>query len=421
MSTCVYTLPAMQSGDASAVASNCLLNSGIWKDDEEFCHTYAYCLLCPPFARSLVVISYTLLRTQDVPRYLGCRLIRKDGVFGLVVLGHQSLPRPLSQLASRQELIIWLTRVFLYTIVPGSNHFGAFRARLPNNLVAFFGLLVHLRGVGFPSHWFSDFLQCLISDNLVTDIAPYLGKMPIPVSDIMRRVTKRKVCLDPWRVELETILATAYEGIPFAVSMPSDLASTHTDIGVYETKLKETTYGFGSFPSLAGNDPVVCLMLYRPGQDGIGPKELVASIPAILDGRKKHSIGSLFILTAQDVFDLPGKIVRWRMSRKRALMMKKQGWCLVAYRSDTQEPCRGYSRKMLISRFDIHLFSSHPSYPCVSVERHRSCPSTIPRHSASRLIDTSAGLPATYVNSVSCFGKLRLVLKHCLRSQLNLN
>ena len=292
-----------------------------------------------------ILISYTLLRTQDVSRYLGCRLIRKDGVMGLIVLGPQPLPRPLSELASREEVITWLTRVFLCTVVPGSSAFSAFRARLPNNLVAFVQLLIHLQEVGFPSHWLSDFLQSILSDSLVTNIAPYRGKWPIPVSEITRRVRSRKVRLDPWRAELETILATAYEGIPFMVPLPSDFASAHVDIGIYEAKIEEASHGFG----LPTDDPVVFLMLYRPGPDIIGPKELVQSVPALLEGLKKPAPGNMFILTAQDVFDLPGKKVRWRISRKRARMMKEQGWCLVACRTDTQAPCKIYTRKFYIS------------------------------------------------------------------------
>jgi hypothetical protein len=133
------------------------------------------------------------------------------------------------------------------------------------------------------------------------------------------------------------------------VPLPSDFASTHADIGIYEAKLEEASYGFGFLPNLLPtDDPVVFLMLYRPGPDIVGPKELVHSVPALLEGLKKPAPGNMFILTAQDVFDLPGKKVRWRISRKRARMMKEQGWCLVAYRTDTQEPCKIY-HKLYIS------------------------------------------------------------------------
>lgn len=267
---------------------------------------------------------------------------------GLIVLGPQQLPRPIAELASREELIAWLTRVFLYTIVPGNGGFGPFRARLPNNLVAFIALLVHLQGVGFPCHWLSDFLQCILSDSLITSIAPYLGQWPIPVTDMKRRVPIRKVRLGPWHAEFEVILATAHEGMPFSVSLPADFARNHTDIRTFEAQLQETSYGFGSLPSL--DDPVVFLMFYKPGQGVAGPKELVSAVPELLEGRKTTPSRNLFILTAQEKFDLPCKTVSWRLSRERVYLMKQQEWCLVAYRSDTREPCKtGVFNYLLIS------------------------------------------------------------------------
>jgi hypothetical protein len=144
------------------------------------------------------------------------------------------------------------------------------------------------------------------------------------------------VRLDPWRAELETILATAHEGMPFAVSLPADFARKHTNIGVFEAMVKTTSYNFTGSP--ATNDPVVFLMFYKPGQGATGPKELVSAIPALLEGRKMPAPGNLFILTAQEAFDLPNGTVRWKFSRDRVHTMRREGWCLVAYRSDTQEP-----------------------------------------------------------------------------------
>ncbi|KAJ6507320.1 hypothetical protein C8R47DRAFT_1100924 [Mycena vitilis] len=53
----LYALPVIDS-----VSSNCFYNSGIWANDEEFIHTY------------------TLLRSADVPRYLGCEFISKEAM-----------------------------------------------------------------------------------------------------------------------------------------------------------------------------------------------------------------------------------------------------------------------------------------------------------------------------------------------------
>lgn len=289
---------------------------------------------------------------------------------GLIVLGSQQLPRPTAELASREELIAWLIRIFLNTIVPGTGGIGPFRARLPNNLVALFGLPVHLQGVVFPSHWLSDFLQNIISDNLITNIAPYLGKWPIPVSDLTRRVSTLKVWLDPWRAELEVILATAHEGLPFSVSLPADFVRKHIDIGIFEAKLNGTSYTFGSFPALPASDPVVFLMFYKPVQGATALRELVSGVPALLEGRKIPAPGNLLILTAQETFDLPNKTVSWRLSRNRVRIMMQQGWCLVAYRSDTREPCKiiifWLSFSFLVLTFS--LSPSHTASSCISVE-----------------------------------------------------
>ena len=153
-----------------------------------------------------------------------------------------------------------------------------------------------------------------------------------------RRVSRRKVRLDLWRAELEVILATAREGLPFAVSLPADFACSHTDIGIFEAKLKDISHTFGSLPTLSAGDPVVFLMFYKPGQGATGPRELVSAVPALFEGRKTPPPGNVFILTAQESFDLPNKSVSWRLSRNRVRTMRQQGWCLVAYRSDTQEP-----------------------------------------------------------------------------------
>lgn len=276
---------------------------------------------------------------------------------GLIVMTPQQLPRPPSELASRGELLTWLIRVFVCTILPGHSGQGSYRARLPNNLVAFVGLMIHLQEVGFPSHWLTDFLQCIISDNLVTDIAPYLGKWPIPISEINRRMATRKVRLDPWRAELETILVTAYHGIPFVLSLPSNFVKSYTDIGIFETKVQETPYQFG----LPAYDPVVSLIFYKPSEHISDAKALVASIPAIFEGRTSPPPGNFFVLTAIESFNLPSGKVKWRLSRERARKMKANDWCMVAYRTDSKEPSRWRARFRLHNLTKLWLAVTQPA------------------------------------------------------------
>ncbi|KAJ7147614.1 hypothetical protein C8R43DRAFT_1010132 [Mycena crocata] len=315
LNTIVYALPVIEE-----VASNCYLNTGIWASDEEFIHTY------------------TLLKPADVPKYLGCQFISQEATGGLVILRKQVLPLPLIQLPTRSELVTWLTRVLLYTILPSSSHEGRFRARLPNNLVAFVALLIHLRHVGYPAHWLSEFLQAVLSGTLLTDIAPYTDKWPIPASDTARRVPTRVVRLDPWTAELESILATALHGIPFCVPRPEGFAASYSEIGTFEATVKASSHWMGYMMGTMVNpmpveDPVSGLLFYKSSA-GLPPDELVGLLPAVLNGAKSPAPGTLCVLTSQEKVSVP--IIRWRLSKARVARMKEEGWVMVAYRTDVK-------------------------------------------------------------------------------------
>ncbi|KAI0649800.1 hypothetical protein C8Q79DRAFT_923284 [Trametes meyenii] len=200
MNMAIYVVPNLQDDPQAGASCNCLLNTGSWVSDEQYFYTYSQ------------------LVSKDVPRFLGCRVIKSQAVMDVLVLGALPLPRPLSELASREELTPWLTRVLFNTLIPGRSRPPPENVRLPHTLVAFFGLLVHLHRVGFPAHWLSEFLARVLSGSMVSDIAPYAGIWPIPLEDMYRRVSSRRVRVDPWLIEFENIIATAYYAIPFPVA-----------------------------------------------------------------------------------------------------------------------------------------------------------------------------------------------------------
>ena len=117
-----------------------------------------------------------------------------------LVLSAHKTPRALEDLASRSELVTWLTRVLFNTFIPAQSKPRPSQVRLPHNLVAFFGIVLYLHQIGYPGHWLSDFLARVLSGSLVSDVAPYEGFYPIPVTDRARRVKLRRVRTDPWLV-----------------------------------------------------------------------------------------------------------------------------------------------------------------------------------------------------------------------------
>lgn len=315
----MYVVPCLQPESDSAASCNSLLNTGAWDGDNEWFHTY------------------TLLLPEDIPRYLGSRVIHSKAVMEVLTMGPLPFPRRLSDLASREELITWLTRVLLNILSPGVSVRQPLKIVLPNNLVAYFALLLHLHRVGFPAHWLSDFLRSLLSGDLVTDIDSYRGKYPIPVSEITRRVPRRRIRLDPWLLEFETVLAIAHKGIPFPVALPQDYAQNASDIGTYEALVMPARMA----PPMDFDDidmspfsPMTRLLLYKPGNGG--PDPIVDKLPRIMEGKTGPPPGEVYVVTSPDTVDYLERVT-WKMSKRRVEQMRKEKWQMVAYRIGMNE------------------------------------------------------------------------------------
>ncbi|KAI0366568.1 hypothetical protein BV20DRAFT_1055566 [Pilatotrama ljubarskyi] len=312
MNMAIFVVPNLQDDPKASAACNCLLNTP----------------------------AYYQLLAQDVPRYLGCRVIRSQAVFDGVVLGPLPLPRSLSELATRDELTAWLTRVLFNIFIPGRSRGLPEDVRLPHNLVALFGLLMHLHRVGFPSHWLSEFLGRVLSGSMVSDIAPYDGTLPIPLDDMRRRVASRRVRTDPWLVEFEDIVATAYYAIPFPVGnfLPADFSRDPQDIQVWEAKVSAAIpFKTGRGPWMGPGspyEPITRLLFYKPAE--VAPRALIHGMRAVFEGKPTPPPGTFFFLTAQELVQYDRRI-RFRLSRRRVERMKGEKWSMIAYRQDTGE------------------------------------------------------------------------------------
>ncbi|KAI0634386.1 hypothetical protein C8Q77DRAFT_1217561 [Trametes polyzona] len=321
MNMAIYIVPNLQEHKQSGVACNCLLNTCSFRNDEEYFYTYTHLL------------------SRDAPRYLGCRVIYFKPVMEVLVLGPLALPRPLSELASRDELTVWLTRVLFNTLIPGRSAMPPQNVRLPNNLHSFFGLLIHLHGVGYPAHWLADFLSRVLSGSMVSDTAPYAGVWPIPVDDAHRRVPTRRVRTDPWLVDFETAIATAYHAIPFPLTgvLPADFSRDPDDIRVWEAKVSSplplSTIAWD--PRLGyGNpfEPVTRLLFFKPAETTA--EALVQKLHDVFEGATSPPPNAFFVLTSQDLVQYYAR-VRFRLSARRVQRMREEKWCMVAYRQDS--------------------------------------------------------------------------------------
>ncbi|KAF8876825.1 hypothetical protein BD779DRAFT_1475455 [Infundibulicybe gibba] len=315
INTVAFALPVVKCKEESLVTASTFLSPTIWKDDAEFIYTY------------------TLLRPDDVERFLGCRFTDRSVIMGLTILGRAIRPPALIDLASRPELEAWLVRTLIYTLAPGSSGDLPVRVRLPNNVVAFFTLLVHLHSAGYPSHWLGELVQRIVSNEVVTGVTPYRGRWPIPISDAHRMGPVRRIRLDPWAPDFENIFAIASRGLPFHVNLPSDYETHAEGICVLEATLA-SCIPKRALP--AWQDCITGLLFYRPRPGAHDAYAIVKDVAGILEGRCGPPPGEVYILTAIDSIEIPR--VRWKMGRRRFEMMRKAGWSVVMYHAGMGEP-----------------------------------------------------------------------------------
>lgn len=280
-----------------------------------------------------VVSSYAHLLPEEAPRFLGCRVLYIDA-WAPIKLSRLGTPLPLHSLAPQAELHIWLTRVLFSILVPPKTSTNAMaRIDYPNNIVAFIDLLIHLHGVGFPSHWLSAFLTLILSDSLVSDIAPYLGIFPIPSSERTRRVARREVNLTPWHADFENVLAMSWEALPFPIPLPSGFARSPEDLVLLQVNISGCIFTPPDTPHmLASNLPATSLLFFRAKSGGVNADQLARNMHKVLEGDVADAV---HVMTVIDVFDCVRGIIRWRMSKERATKMKAEGgWVMAPYRFD---------------------------------------------------------------------------------------
>ncbi|KAF8962202.1 hypothetical protein BDZ97DRAFT_1920671 [Flammula alnicola] len=315
LNTAVHLVPRLQPNGVAV--SNVLLNTGSYGSINEFCY------------------NHTLLYADNLPRFLGCQVMNGRGAAkGDVALLPLPLPRPLDQLASRKELETWLAHLLLCTLCSGRPRLPPYTIRMPSNLSAYFHVLVYLNRVGFLSHWISDFVQCMLSDTLVADVAPYLDLLPTPLQEAKKRVTPRKVHLYAWQAELQVILSSVKVALPFSIILPQDYP-TFDDVRTYKATVRPIDIRQNPllYPLSSPFIASVGLIFYEPRLDINGHK-LAAHVPDILEGKSIFGNVQVQIMLSQEAVNLRTGEISWKMSRSWNEKMVTERWNMVAYRTD---------------------------------------------------------------------------------------
>ncbi|KAK7453530.1 hypothetical protein VKT23_011810 [Stygiomarasmius scandens] len=113
----IYAAPLFEIDIHASVSANCMLNSISWRSGEQFCH------------------NFSLLMPSEFHRYLGYKVKDMKPMFGLITLTPppKGFPLALSQLATREEMYSWLSKVLFHIIAQGQPRQEPARPRMPNN------------------------------------------------------------------------------------------------------------------------------------------------------------------------------------------------------------------------------------------------------------------------------------------------
>ncbi|KAJ7218678.1 hypothetical protein GGX14DRAFT_437608 [Mycena pura] len=312
LGTALFVVPSLQDTNSKTGANHLLSFPAFYGEPKAFSNTYAH------------------LEARDFSSHLGCRVVYMD-VLDVTILSPLPLPRPNPELATREVLKTWLIRVFLCTLINGKkNSLG--KIITPSTIVTFIHLLIHLHKVGYPGHWLSDFLQNLMSNNLVTDILPYTDALPISLRhDWKKGRPDARLQLEPWIPEMEAIVARILPALPFALTLPKALPAPE-DIGLFTAMIH--CYGEASVAN-----PVASLLFFNRSKVRV---ENVADWQSHLltvlrgEGAGKGMGANICIVLSMDAlsWEMVGQI-SWRMSRARVKRMKTEGWAVAVY--ETQE------------------------------------------------------------------------------------
>ncbi|TFK18178.1 hypothetical protein FA15DRAFT_660903 [Coprinopsis marcescibilis] len=293
---------------------------------------------CVPAFDSIneMTYNYTRLSDKDLMRFMGCHHLdalapNTSMNWGDMALIPKILPPDHLFEPSKTELIDWLAAVFI-SIVQGTSRNRIFLIHSPNNLAL------------------ADFVSAISRNELTTRSTPYGGTQPVRLEHARNRPANPvKLNTGPWRHDLQLVLSDLHPLIPFPIlDLPPDFALStdqvvkcKASVGSYTGTL--CARGVNGVPTAS----VVGFAFYmlNPGyhiEDVVTQKGLVELLKGA-DGILRD-VGKVEIMLSRGFVDIvelshvpqmmPKGEFRWRMGRERLTRMVREGWKMVAFRTD---------------------------------------------------------------------------------------
>jgi hypothetical protein len=187
---------------------------------------------------------------------------------------------------------------------------------------------------------------------------------------LYERSSLHKTRLDPWEAELEAIVVSSLDGLPFAVQIPSGLAADAKDIGLFKAKVSEIEAV--KFFNPIQIDPVISLIFYKARTwTASDVQKAMIKLPDLIDGRQDPSPGMFFVYTSPVYVNFLEHEVRWKMCKDRVQQMRNDGWCMLTWRADFMANGKCSSPRRSIWTYCAHYSISHRACSCEELGRSK--------------------------------------------------
>ncbi|THZ30952.1 hypothetical protein D6C89_01178 [Aureobasidium pullulans] len=225
----------------------CLRNPPAFKDVDEF--NSEYCLL-PEM--SMIAKIFLCVRRPCISESMPLPAFMQ--MQGLIGMGYfewskQAEIVPFPRLLDRPTITSWIHGLLLKTAIPKERQVPAMTLiNSPFNLTVLFRVIMHLRKVGYPSHWLSEILGTIIGGTIDTKAFPQKS-VPFSVKDSKQLFDKsrplKRFSIKPFNAELTTLTSIWLPALGFGLLQGNDVLPDHSSIRKYSATFNHINWDMG--------------------------------------------------------------------------------------------------------------------------------------------------------------------------------
>lgn len=230
LSTFIFAMPIIRRNLAAILQANCLRNSSIFDDVEDYLSEYQFI----SDEASLIALTQVAVLMRGTPP------LAMSDFTAYVWAPIPNSQHSFSNLLPRKRFTKWFYGLFFRLMLPFEQDLHRVNEVIvsPLNTTIIFHLVAHLHTLGYPAHWLSELLNNIIENKVVTTARPPRNHHTSP-ADVEREYAARNLCTGPFSYEIATQARLFEPLLPFSLASPkcpkeNEISNYHFTIPSYD-------------------------------------------------------------------------------------------------------------------------------------------------------------------------------------------